>query len=193
VSTATAGTSHVSTPAAGLPVGWWRLCAAGAAVALVVAGRGDLSLLAVAVAIAAGTPWGAVTGVVALTSVAVRWGSTDLEALGGAVGVLGPAVRVGPTGAGVSCLLAGVALMLGAFALPHERRSGRVALGAAAALAVVGPVALSDGGLAALAAASLVGLITLGLVAGARVRVPPTVQPAALVVAVVALALAAPW
>ena len=62
--------------------------AAGAAVAVAVAGRGDLVLLGALLALALAERRSSVAALLAVTAVAVRWGTTSLEAISGATTTL---------------------------------------------------------------------------------------------------------
>lgn len=87
-----------------------RASAAAAGLLLAVLSRGDASVLAVLLVVAA---WRlpALAVVPALVASSWRWGSTSLDALAGAQAVLGPAGSVGPGRAAAGVWLAGVALV----------------------------------------------------------------------------------
>jgi hypothetical protein len=178
-----------------LPGGWWRLVAGGAAAALVVSGRGDAALLAAALAMAAWTPWAAAGAGAAVAAIAVRWGTSDLAAIGGATGALGPAIRVGPTTAALACVLAGLALVAAAFDLAHgpAAGAGRATLGAGAALAFVGPTAVATTATAVLAGVVLVALSIGCALGGRRLGAVRAAGPLSLALALSALAIAASW
>jgi len=178
-----------------------------------VAARGDITVVAVAVAVAVGGGWVSAAALVAVGGVALRWGTTDLAAIGGAVGALGPAVRVGPPSAAAACALAGLALLIASASLraapgpgpsapgggepsAHQaagQPAGRIALGAAAALAIVGPTGQPDASGAALAGGALVLLVAACVVAAPRLPSGRLAGPAAFALAVAAAALAAAW
>jgi len=114
-------------------------------------------------------------------TVAVRWGTTSLEAVGGAQGVLGPAALTGPKAAALSQLLAAVAVVLVAPAWAW----GAGAVGVAAALVAFGPAGGNGVPVRLVATAVAVFLALL-----AR-HLPPWRHPVAAVVAAIALAFAA--
>ena len=75
--------------------------AAGAALAVAVAGRGDLVLLGALLALALAERRSSVAALLAVTAVAVRWGSTSLEAITGAT--CGPAPAIHDPSETASC------------------------------------------------------------------------------------------
>ncbi|MGH9245810.1 MAG: hypothetical protein ACRD29_16125 [Acidimicrobiales bacterium] len=154
-----------------------RLAAAAAATALAVTSRGDITLLAVALGLAAADPLVGLTAAMAGVAVAVRWGSTSLESVAGAQAVVGPAGWTGRGAAVVAMWFAAAALLLAARPLADEAfaglRSGRwssvvrlaptVPFGVAAATVVVGSA--PGGAVGRRVVASVVLAVTAGLVA----------------------------
>lgn len=168
------------------PVATARLAAAAAALVLALTSRGDVVVLAAALAVATWRPLAALSVAAVLTSVAWRWGSTALEDVAGAQAVLGPAGWVGPTLAAAGSWLAAAALVLLAPALP--RPAGWVVVGAAAAVVVAGP---GPGEVWVRAVATVVATLAAGLVAQLRAG-RRWAEPLALAAGFGALALTAP-
>jgi hypothetical protein len=172
------------------PAAWWQLAAAGAALALVVTGRGDLTILGLALGLAVGRAWQSAAAATAVLALAVRWGTTDLGAVGGAIGALGPSVTVGPPLAAASCWLAAAALAL---ACVGSYRRACVGLAAGIAVALAGPVATTTGTTTAIDLAALVGSVALAIVVAPRLPASRHAGRAAFVLALVALGAAAAW
>jgi len=147
---------------------------------LALAGRGHLVVLAAALAVVAGRRVATGTIAVVAVAVAVRWGSTSLEAVGGAQAVLGPAALTGPVAGGLSSLLGALALVL--VAPGGNLRAASV--GAAAGLLAAGPG--GTGGIAVRVASTVV-FVVLCLLAR---HLPGWRLPLALGVGAVALGLA---
>lgn len=150
---------------------------------MALASAGDAVLLAVLLALAAGDLVAAAAVIVAALSIAVRWGSTSLDAIAGAQAVLGPGGLVGPTLATASTWCAAAAVVL---ASPRGWRAA--AFGLAAALCVAGPTAADSGALVVRLAAAVAGA---GLALAAGRWLPATMaRAAALALAVAAGVLA---
>lgn len=120
--------------------------AAVAAPVAVAVGAGALTghvlLLAVLVGVGARSGATGVAASLAALSLVVRFGTPDLDAIGGAQAVLGPAGLVGPGAAAASAWLGGSAVVLAAAApLPGRgaRLLGALAAGALAAVLVAAP------------------------------------------------------
>lgn len=159
------------------------LAALAGATALAATSSGDVVLLAVLLGLAAADLTAGVTAALALVAVAVRWGSTSLDAIAGAQAVLGAGGLVGPAAAVAAAWAAGAALVLA-----PRREWQTVAFGAAAALCVAGPSVAGPGD-AAVRAAGVIAGVGAALVLGRRVP-EPTRRRAALGAAAAALALA---
>jgi hypothetical protein len=168
-----------------------RTFAAAAALALAVSGRGDLLLLGGLLAIALGRRRSAVTALVAVVAVAVRWGGTSAEAITGTITTLGPGVRLGPPLAALALGLAAAALVLAALATPLLPRLAAVV---SAVTFAIGPVAAGTAGAVVL---GLLGVVLAGFVALVLPRLVPEpserLRGAAPVTAALALALAVVW
>ncbi|MDQ3569215.1 MAG: hypothetical protein M3396_01035 [Actinomycetota bacterium] len=150
---------------------------------MALASAGDAVLLAVLLALAAGDLVAAAAVTVAGLSIAVRWGSTSLDAIAGAQAVLGPGGLVGPALATASTWCAAAAVVL---ASPRGWRAA--AFGLAAALCVAGPTAADTGALLLRLVAAAAGA---GLAIAAGRWLPSALaRPAALVLAVSAGVLA---
>lgn len=134
-----------------------------------------------AVAIVAARRWATVALAIVAAAVAVRWGTTSLEGVAGAQGVLGPAALTGPKAAALSQLLAAVAVVL----VAPARTWGAAAVGVTGALLAFGPAG-GDGIPVRLAST----VVAVGLALLAR-HLPGSRHPVAAVVALAALALAA--
>lgn len=153
-----------------------------AAFTLAVTSSGEAVLLCALLGVAAGEVVSAAVAVLAALTLALRWGTTSLDAVAGAQTVLGPAGLVGPPAAAAAGWCAAAALVLarpGAWAAP--------AFGAVAALVVAGPSPASAADVAVRVAAALAGA-ALAFVVDRR---GPGVRPLAVVLAVAAGALAA--
>ena len=143
---------------------------------------GNVVLLAVLLGVASGDLVAAAAVAAAGLSIALRWGSTSLDAVAGAQAVLGPGGAVGPGAAAASAWCAAAALVL---ATPRGWRAP--AFGLAAGLCVAGPAA-ADGGDLALRVAAGVAAGALAVAAG-RWLPSAAARPAALVLAVTAAVL----
>lgn len=159
------------------------LAALAAAAALAATSSGDVVLLAVLLGLAAGDLTAGVTAALALAALAVRWGSTSLDAIAGAQAVLGAGGLVGPAAAVAAAWAAAAALVLA-----PRREWQAVAFGAAAAVCVAGPSIAGPGDAAVRGAGVMAGIGT-ALALGRRVPVPAR-RRAALGSAAAALALA---
>lgn len=115
-----------------------RTMAAAGAVAVAVAGRGDLLFLGALVAVALADRRSSTAALVATAAAAVRWGTTSAATITGTATTLGPGVRVGPPLASAALALAVVALLLAGLGAP---RLPRVAAGVTAGMLAGGPVA----------------------------------------------------
>lgn len=160
-----------------------RTGAGAGAAALALSSTGEIVLLAVLLGAAAAERVVAAVAILATGAVAVRWGSTSLDAIAGAQAVLGPAAVVGPAAAAASAWLAGASLLL-------ARAPGPAAavFGVTAGLAVVGPGPGSKELIAMRIAAALAGA-TLAIAAERWAPAPS--RPLALILATAALFLAA--
>lgn len=152
------------------------------AVALALSSSGEVVLLAVLLGIAAGEVLAGAVAVLATGSVAIRWGTTSLDAIAGAQSVLGPGVAVGPAAAAASTWCAAAALVLAG-----ARGWRAVAFGLTGGLVVAGPAA-GSADLVAMRAAAAVAGVGLAVVAGRRA--PPVARLAALALAAGAVVLA---
>lgn len=153
-----------------------RTGAAVAAVVLAVVSRGDALTIAAMLGVAAWRP-SALSVVPALIASSWRWGSSSLEALAGAQGVLGPAMFVGPISAAAGTWLAGAAILL---AIPDASTAGRarsalvtMAAGAASAAVVAGP---GGEGLWVRGVVIVLACVAAGGVARLRARRPSTAR-----------------
>lgn len=161
-----------------------RLGAAAAAATVAVTSTGDVVLLGVLLGLASGDLVAAAAVAAAGLSLAVRWGSTSLEAIAGAQAVLGPGGAVGPALAAASAWCAAAALVL---ATPRGWRAP--AFGLAAGLCVAGPAAAGGGGELAIRVGAGAVAGALALAAG-RWLPAAAARPAALVLALIAGVLA---
>lgn len=157
-----------------------RSAAGVGAAALTLTSSGEVVLLAALLGLAAGELMAAVVAMLATGAVALRWGTTSLEAITGAQSVLGPGVTVGPIAAVAATWCAAAALVL-----VRVRGWGALVFGITAGLVAVGPgpgtldLALLRGGAAVFGAALAMGAqrwappasraVALGLAAGAVV------------------------
>jgi hypothetical protein len=142
---------------------------------LAASSRGDVVVLAVAVAVAAGSVLASIAVVGALAGVALRWGSSSLGAVAGAQAVLGPAGWTGGAAAVASAWVGAAAVVLAA---PTDAVPGlpswlapfatAVPFGLVAALVAVGPG--PGGALGLRVVASVVA--TGAVVAVGRARAP---------------------
>ena len=176
-----------------VPLPWpsARTLAAAGAIALAVAGRGDLLLAGGLLAVALADRRSSGAALLAAAAVAVRWGTTSTATITGAITTLGPGVRVGPAPAALALGLAAMALFLAGFGAPLLPR---LAAGALAGAVAVGPVAAQSAGAVALGAIGVGGGMVVAMLLP-RLAPEPSVRLRAspLVVAAAALALAAVW
>lgn len=159
-----------------------RTAAGAGAAALALSSSGEVVLLAVLLGAAAGE---VVTGVVAMLAtgaVALRWGSTSLDAIAGAQSVLGPGAAVGPAAAAASTWCAAAALVLA-----KPRGWSALLFGLTAGLVLAGPAASS---LDLVAMRVVMASTGAALALGAQRWMPPASRRLALVLAVAAVALA---
>jgi len=165
--------------------------AAVAAVAVALAGRGDLLLLGALLAVGLAERRSSLAALLATAAVAVRWGTTSAGTIAGAASTLGPGLRVGPPLAAAALALAALALLLSGLGAP---RLPRLAAGVAAGAVAGGPAAgLSLGAvLVGLAAAAAGAALANGL---PRLVPEPSdrLRSAAPSLAAAALALAVVW
>lgn len=152
----------------------------GAAV-LALSSTGEVVLLAVLLGMAAGDLLAGAVAMLATLAVALRWGTTSLDAIAGAQTVLGPAALVGPVAAAASSWCAAAALIL-----VKAKGLAAVLFGLTAGIIVVGPAGAFDQVVLRGAAATL----GVGLALGAQRFAPPAARPVALALAAGALALA---
>ena len=187
----TAPTTRGLQASAGASLPWPspRTVAAVAAVAVALAGRGDLLLLGALLAVGLAERRSSLAALLATAAVAVRWGTTSAGTIAGAASTLGPGLRVGPPLAAAALGLAALALLLSGLGAP---RLPRLAAGVAAGAVAGGPVAgLSLGailvGLAAAAAGAALATALPRLVPEPSDRLrsaAPALAAAALVLAV---------
>lgn len=177
--------------AAALPWPSARTLAAGGAIAVALSGRGDLLLVGGLLALALAERRSSVAALVALSAVAVRWGTTSTATITGAVATLGPGVRVGPAPAAVALGLAVLALLMAGFGSPLLPR---LAAGAVAGALAVGPVGAQS------ATAVVLGVLAAAAGVGAAMLLPrlspepsDRLRGAPPVLAAAALAMAAVW
>ncbi|HVM03591.1 MAG TPA: hypothetical protein VM242_00315 [Acidimicrobiales bacterium] len=167
----------------GLIAGPLRLGAAAAAAALALTSSGEVVLLACLLALVAADVRAGAAAAAALLALAVRWGSTSLDAISGAQSVLGPGATLGSPAEVAASWSAAAALVLSA----PPGWWPAVAFGSTAALAVAGTaggpadVALRLGA----AAAGVAVTVAVG-----RRLAPGTARPAAVVAGGAALVLA---
>ena len=169
-----------------LSAGQLRAPAAAAAAALALTSSGEVVLLAALLCVAGADAMASAATVLALAALAVRWGSTSLDAISGAQAVLGPGGAVGSVAEVLVVWAAAAALVLGA-----PRTWPGAAFAATAALAVAGP---SGGGVAdiALRPAGMLTAVAVTLAVGRRLPASQArsaavaLGAAALVVALVA-------
>ena len=168
-------------PWSGLSSDELRTGAGVGAASLALSSTGEVVLLAVLLGAAAGELVVGAVAMMATAAVALRWGTTSLDAIGGAQTVLGPAVTVGPPLAAASMWFAAAALVL-------VRARGLTALlfGITAGVIVAGPAGAA-GQLALRGAAAVLGA---GLALGAQRFAPPAARSLALVLAAGAVVLA---
>lgn len=138
-------------------------------------------MLAGALAVLVARRWATAAAGLAAAAVVVRWGTTSLEAVAGAQGVLGPAALAGPALAALSQLCAATAIVL----LAPGWAWGAVAAGSAAAFVAAGP-----GGAGGAPVRLLATVVAVGLALLAR-HLPSWRHPLGAALAAVALALAA--
>jgi hypothetical protein len=160
-----------------------RLGAAAAAGALALLSSGEMVVLVVLLGVAGGHLWTAAVATVAALALALRWGTTSLDAIAGAQSVLGPGGLVGSPAAAACVWCGGLALLL---ASPRDWTAP--AFGLAAALVVAGPAVHSPADLAIKVAVVLVSP-ALAVAVGRTIR-RAVAWPAALGLAVVGVALA---
>jgi len=114
-----------------------------AALALAIASRGDVVVLALLLGFGAGRRASGLAAAGALGAAMVRWGSPSLGAIAGAQAVLGPAAWTGSALTVASAVLGAVALVLAAVPLVPDSWVTRAAcvapFAAAAAVVAVGP------------------------------------------------------
>ncbi len=151
------------------------------AAALALSSTGEVVLLAVLLAGAAGELLAGAVAMMATASVALRWGTTSLDAIGGAQTVLGPAAVVGPLLAAASTWCAAAALILA-----KAKGLAAGAFGLTAGIIVAGPA----GALDQVALRGVAAALGVGLALGAQRFAPPVARPVALALAVGAVALA---
>lgn len=158
------------------------LAAGAGAAAMVVSSSGEVVLLAVLLGLAAADAFAGAVALLALGAVALRWGTTSLDAIAGAQTVLGPGAAVGPIAAAASAACAAAALVL-------VRARGWAALlfGVTAALIVAGPGAGRPELAVVRAGAAILGA---GLALGAQRWAPPVWRRLALGLAAAAVFLA---
>ena len=147
---------------------------------LAAASAGHLLVLGALLAFVARTRAGAVAAFVAATAVLIRWGGPSLSAVGGDQAVLGPAVLVGSVAAGLSAVLAALAIAL----LAPRSVPVVLALAVVAGAVVAGPELPHD------LAVRIAGVVVAAGAAYAARWIPKR-HLAAAAAAVVALALAA--
>jgi hypothetical protein len=137
-----------------------RLGAALLAALLLLTATGDAYVPAALLLLAAG-PQPGLLAVLAVLASRLRWGSSDLDAIGGAQAVLGPAILVGPAAGAASAVLATIAVVLVA------TRSGErwpdvaaaAGLGVLAATLAAGPQVAGGAGAAVRFGAAVVGVV----------------------------------
>ena len=166
-----------------LNAGPLRHAAVAAATVLAVTSSGEVVLLAVVLGVAAADLLAGAVALWAGLALAVRWGSSSLDAVGGAQAVLGPGATVGPAAAIAATWGAAAALVLAS-----PRGWAALAFGAAAALGVAGPSPSRAGDLAIRVAGVLAGVACAVVVS--RRGPPPAARRAALALSAAALALA---
>lgn len=174
-----AGPVHLS----GGPSGPLRRAALAAAAAVVATSSGDTVLLAALLGVAAADVGAGAVALLAASALAVRWGSTSLDAIADAQSVLGPGAVVGPAAAVGAAWCAAAALVVAA-----PKGWPALAFGAAAALAVAGPGPGGPRDIALRVAAMAAG-VACAVVAGRRLPARPA-RAAALILATAALGLA---
>ena len=150
---------------------------------MLVTSSGDTVLLAVLLGVAAADVAVGAVAVIATLALAVRWGSTSLDAIAGAQSVLGPGGVVGPAAAVGSAWCAAVALVITA-----PKGWPALAFGGTAALAVAGLGPGGPGDVALRVAGAVVGM-ACALVAASRLPARPA-RAAGIVLAAAALGLA---
>lgn len=148
-----------------LSAGALRLGAAAAATALAITSSGEVVLLACLLALVAADVRAGAAATAALLALAVRWGSTSLDAISGAQSVLGPGATVGSLAEVAASWSAAAALALAA----PPGWWPAVAFGSTAAIAVAG-TAGDPADVALRLAAAAAGVAVA--VAGSR-RLPP--------------------
>lgn len=152
----------------------------GAAV-LVLSSTGEVVLLAVLLGAAAGELLAGAVAMLATVAVALRWGTTSLDAIAGAQTVLGPAALVGPVAAAASTWFAAAALIL-----VKARGFAALLFGLTAGVIVVGPA----GALDRVALRAVAATLGAALALGAQSYAPTAARPVALALAGGAVALA---
>lgn len=151
------------------------------AAALALSSTGEVVLLAVLLGAAAGEVLVGAVALMATAAVALRWGTTSLDSIGGAQTVLGPAAVVGPGLAAASMWCAGASLIL-----VKARGFAALLFGVTAGVIVMGPAGAVDQVALRVAAAVLGG----GLALGVQRLAPPAARPVALGLATGAVAMA---
>jgi hypothetical protein len=182
----------VTAPSAAAPLAWpsARTLAAGAALAVAVAGRGDLLFLGGLLAIALADRRSSTAAALAVAAVAVRWGTTSAERVTGALTTLGPGVRVGPPQAAAALGLAALALLLAGARAPLLPR---LATGVTAGAVAVGPIGAGRAGSVVLGVLGVALGAALALALPSRLGRSDRWLRLAPAIALVALALAALW
>jgi hypothetical protein len=152
------------------------------AAALAVSSSGEVVLLAVLLGAATGDVLAGAVAMLSTGAVALRWGTTSLEAIAGAQSVLGPGAAVGPLAAAGSIWCAA-----GALVLAKARGWGAALFGLTAGLVVAGPQAAA---LDQVAMRGAVALLGVALAVCVQRRAPPAARPVALVLSAGAVVLA---
>ena len=164
---------------------------AAAALAVAATGRGDLLFLGALLALALADRRASIAALVAVSAVAVRWGTTSAETVTGAATTLGPGIRVGPPQAAAALGLAALALVVASLKAPLLPR---LAAGATAGAVAVGPVGAASVGAVALGVLGVgLGLVVALLLPRWFPEPSDRLRGAAPLLAVAALVLAALW
>jgi hypothetical protein len=151
-----------------------RIAALAAATVVAIASKGDIAVLAAALAITAGTWHSTVAVALGLVAASMRVGASSMRAIAGAQSVLGPAGWNGKALAVAATWLAALAIVTAARSVP--RLDGRwsvlvgLPFGAAAAAIAAGP---GPGGALAIRVVAT-ALAALAATAVIRVRVRPS-------------------
>lgn len=153
---------------------------AGAAV-LALSSSGEVVLLAVLLGVAAGELLAGVVAMLAVGSVAIRWGTTSVDAITGAQTVLGPAAAVGPLVAAASTWCAAAALIL-----VKARGLTAYLFGLTAGIIAVGPAGAPE----AVAIRVVAAAVGAALALTAQRWAPPATRTVALALGAGAVALA---